>query len=148
MYGSTAALPVRNIGRFCVSRIWMRRPSLVMSSSNCGRNWRSTGLFSMICSRRFFRPRSRSLSIWSRRRWASAAGSLVCAFMISPSLAVTSLPPPGITLVERLLLSPPAIATLSGVRKYSATPTRTFGDEELSSHSTRKSAIMAVMKSA
>jgi hypothetical protein len=68
--------------------------------------------------------------------------------MTSPSLAIGSLPPPGITLFDRLLLSPPAIATLSGVLKYSATPTSVFGDEELSSHSTRKSAIMAVMKSA
>ncbi len=52
------------------------------------------------------------------------------------------------TLFDMLLLSPPAIATFSGVRKYSATPSSVFGETELSSHITMKKAIIAVMKSA
>jgi hypothetical protein len=37
MYGFTTALPLSNIGRFCASRIWMRRPSGVMSRRICER---------------------------------------------------------------------------------------------------------------
>lgn len=46
------------------------------------------------------------------------------------------MPPPGITLLDRLLLSPPAMATFSGVRKYSATPTSVLGELALSSQET------------
>ncbi|MNT73723.1 hypothetical protein D3C72_2124660 [compost metagenome] len=68
--------------------------------------------------------------------------------MISPSLRMTSMPPPGITLGDWLLFSPPTMATLSGMRKYSAMPSSVFLLALDSSHSTRNSAIIAVMKSA
>ncbi|MCY1184612.1 hypothetical protein D9M73_253210 [compost metagenome] len=59
-----------------------------------------------------------------------------------------SWPPPGITLGVWLLFSPPTTATLSGMRKYSAMPSSVFLLALESSHSTRNSAIIAVMKSA
>ena len=37
-----------NIGRFCSSTIWMRKPSVVISSSNWFLNGRRLGLASMI----------------------------------------------------------------------------------------------------
>ena len=140
MCGTTRALASSNIGRFSVSTICRRRPSVVMSIRICERNCWNTGLLAMSSSSCFF---------ISARRLASASSSLVLSvFLTSPSTCIGSAPPPEIMLELRLALSPPFIATRSGMRKCSAMPSRCFGLEMDSSHITRKNAIMAVMKSA
>ncbi|MCY1532813.1 hypothetical protein D9M68_681030 [compost metagenome] len=140
MCGTTRALASSNMGRFSLSTICRRRPSVVMSMRICERNCWNTGLFSISSSSFFF---------ISARRLASAASSLSASvWRTSPSACITSAPPPGIMLVLMLLLSPPASATRSGMRKCSAMPSRCLGLEIDSSHITRKKAIMAVMKSA
>ncbi|MNW01324.1 hypothetical protein D3C71_1969460 [compost metagenome] len=67
---------------------------------------------------------------------------------LAPSTWLGSSPPPGIALSLALDLSPPAIATSSGVLKYSPIATRVSLLEEARIHMTRKNAIIAVMKSA
>lgn len=148
MYGCTSARPVANMGRFWLSMIWIRRPSVVMSISNWGRKLFRTGLFSMTFSSRFLRFSSRC---WSRRSaspmgWASTR--LPWARRSSPSLRSGSRPPPGTALVSAELLGPPVSATRRGMRKYSAMPLSSSRGTMLISHITRKNAIIAVMKSA
>ncbi len=145
VYGCRVALAIANIGRFCSSTICIRKPSLVMSINSCFLNWRSVGLASIACSIFFF---SDSSACRSRRSSSVSADFRSSTLRTSPSLRVTSLPPPLMTLLRSDAEEPPLIATFSGVLKYSAMPSSVALDVELSSHISRKKAIIAVTKSA
>ncbi len=129
----------------------------------CCLNWRSVGLASIAAISFTCRSCRRACSRRSSAPCACASASSSFCFatrsarLVEPSVRrVTpasmlemSRPPPLMMLDSSALRSPlPSSAALSGVLKYSAIPFSCTGVTELSSHISRKNAIIAVMKSA
>ncbi len=157
VYGFSTVPPRSNIGRFCWSTIWMRRPSGVRSSSNWSLNGSSAWLLPMASC-------SACISV-SRRCFSCAfcCSSEGCGFspgdfsngmslapfgrsIVPPSLIIDVLAPPG-------PLGPGAgekLLPLSGLglRKYSEIAARSLLVVAPTSHITMKNAIIAVTKSA
>ena len=142
-----------NIGRFCLSTIWMRRPSGVMSSSSWSLNGSSAWLLLMASSSSCFSSSSRRFS-----RSRSSAVTDFCWFwngsellpremsVAPPSLIIEVLAPPGPAMPgDGVLLLPSSVL---GLRKYSEMAARSGLLVVASSHITRKKAIIAVTKSA
>lgn len=155
MYGLSAALPMSNIGRFCLSTIWMRRPSGVRSSSSWSLNGSSAWLLLMASSSSRF---SASSCCCSRSRSVCGIGLAVCwdwngslllpreMSVAPPSLIIEVLAPPGPAMPGAGVELCPTSGL--GLRKYSEMAARSGLVVAAISHSTRKNAIIAVTKSA
>ena len=95
--GCSSALASANMGRFRSSTIWMRSPSVVMSSSSCFLNWRIVGLDSIAAPAGPSNPRACALS----RRSSSACADLRLRGFLSasesylPELPFCAAPDPG-----------------------------------------------------
>src|SRR5690606_26543758 len=139
--------PLANIGRFSASTIWMRNPSMVNSMRICSRNRCSTGSVSILfCSSCSSRSSSRSSTI-SGVCSASGAGisgrgslSTVSSLRVRWGDGVGE-PPWSIGCGL-----PPS--KLIGSLKYRGTIFSCSGVATVTSHITRKNAIMAMPKSA
>ena len=137
---STVLLPEAKSGFLFASTIWMDRPSTVISSRIWSRRASRAGTFMMDAS-------SRSLSFCSFTSFFLSL-PFVMPLLTWPSLRVRSVPPPGTGAVASPTPAPPISDSFSGCWKYSEMPFRVFSLAELSSHISRKKAIMAVTKSA
>ncbi len=155
MYGFSVALPRSNMGRFCLSTIWMRRPSGVRSSSSWSLNGSSAWLLLIASCSSFI---SASSCCLSRCCWSTGCGTASFWFwkgslllpremsVAPPNLIIEVLAPPGPAMPGAGV----AFCPLSGLglRKYSEMAARSFLLVVAISHSTRKNAIIAVTKSA
>ena len=137
---STVLLPEANSGFLLASTIWMDRPSTVISRRIWSRRASSAGTCMMDASRRSF-------SFCSFTSFFESL-PLVMPLLTWPSLRVRSVPPPGTGAVASPTPLPPIRDSLSGCWKYSEMPFSVFSLAELSSHISRKKAIIAVTKSA